>query len=40
MPERSGGRDGKPAPALREDDPVMRKLRAKFSGRDLKGGLG
>lgn len=40
MPERAGGRDGKPAPALREDDPVMRKLRAKFSGRDLKGGLG
>ena len=40
MPDRKDGRDARPAPALREDDPVMRKLRAKFSGRDLKGGLG
>jgi small subunit ribosomal protein S1 len=40
MPERGDRRDARPAPALREDDPVMRKLRAKFGGRELKGGLG
>jgi small subunit ribosomal protein S1 len=40
MPERGDRRDARPAPALREDDPVMRKLRAKFGGRQLKGGLG
>jgi small subunit ribosomal protein S1 len=40
MPERGDRRDGREAPALRADDPVMRKLRAKFGGRELKGGLG
>jgi small subunit ribosomal protein S1 len=40
MPERGDRRDGREAPALRVDDPVMRKLRAKFGGRELKGGLG
>jgi small subunit ribosomal protein S1 len=35
-------RQGAPAVPLREDDPSMRKLRAKFAGvkRELKGGLG
>ena len=43
MPSSGGDRGGKgPAPApMRADDPVMRKLRAKFAGgRELKGGLG
>jgi small subunit ribosomal protein S1 len=43
MPASGGDRGGKgPAPApMRADDPVMRKLRAKFAGnRELKGGLG
>ncbi|MFN9954746.1 MAG: hypothetical protein ACK55I_16745 [bacterium] len=42
MPSSGGDRGGKgPAPApMRADDPVMRKLRAKFGGRELKGGLG
>lgn len=38
--KRAGGRDAAPAAPLRADDPVMRKLRAKFGGgRELKGGL-
>ena len=34
-----GGRDGDGPGAARPEDPIMKKLRAKFSG-DLKGGLG
>jgi small subunit ribosomal protein S1 len=38
--KRGGDRDAAPAAPLRADDPVMRKLRAKFGGgRELKGGL-
>lgn len=39
---RDGGKPSAPALPLREDDPSMRKLRARFAGakRELKGGLG
>jgi ribosomal protein S1 len=41
-PERGDRKDAPAAVPMRADDPVMRKLRAKFggSGRELKGGLG
>jgi small subunit ribosomal protein S1 len=38
---RKGGRGGRDEPSVsRADDPEMRKLKARFSSNDLKGGLG